>query len=221
MNKSKVSLFILLVSAGSFICACVPKINNVTPGTDTSKTIETSAVETESNKSSFKPFYVYEDFKSNNNHYSPSGWMGDVTDLELDVACVDSPYNGSYCLKIKYVPDGSRQWAGIYWQHPANNWGDKNGGYNVTGASKLTFWARGAQGYEVISEVKIGGISGVFSDSDVAWLKDLKLTREWKQYTIDLSKSDLSSISGGFCIVLSKKSNPKGCTIYLDEIRYE
>jgi len=28
-------------------------------------------------------------------------------------------------------------WSGIYWQHPANNWGDKKGGYSLVGAKSL------------------------------------------------------------------------------------
>lgn len=217
MKYNKIKLLVLLVIS-VFICACVPKqnkgsVDNI--GTD--KNIEMTKVTV----NSFVPFYVYEDFKSSLNHYAPSGWMGDIANLKLDMAYEKLVYKGIYCIKIDYDSTGPRQWAGIYWQHPVNNWGDQNGGYNITGATKLTFWAKGEQGNETISEVKIGGISGAFSDSDVAWIKGLKLTREWKQYIIDLSKSDLTSISGGFCIVFSNKDNPRGCTVYLDEIKYE
>ncbi|MGE4384344.1 MAG: hypothetical protein AB7E39_00565 [Endomicrobiaceae bacterium] len=216
MKYTKIKIYCCLFLFSSFICACVPRYNPNAGGyIDTNKPMDS-----ESNRS-FEPFYVYEDFPSSNNHYAPSGWMGDVANLDFDSSYTQDAQKGRTCLKIKYSPDGIKQWAGVYWQHPVNNWGDKNGGYNITGAHKLTFWAKGAQGNEVITEVKVGGISGKFSDSDVAWLKEIKLTREWKQYTIDLSKSDLSSISGGFCVVFSKKDNPRGCLIYLDEIRYE
>jgi hypothetical protein len=215
MKNNKLKILSLLVLLSCFICACASsKTAKNGSSADTNKT----AV---SENSSFEPFYVYEDFMSPKNHYAPSGWMGDVANLELDQSYSQSPHEGKSCIKMRYNAEGLKQWAGIYWQHPVNNWGDKKGGYDLTGATKLTFWARGANGYEVISEVKIGGISGQFSDSDVAWLKTIKLTGSWKKYTIDLSKSDLSSISGGFCIVFSKKDNPKGCTVFLDDIRYE
>lgn len=204
-NIIKVLLFMCLIS-NCFICACV---------TDTSK--NKAVVTTDS----FESFYVYEDFMSPKNHYAPSGWMGDVESLEIDQSCNTDSHSGKSCIKLVYKQDGLKGWAGIYWQHPVDNWGDLKGGYDLTGATKLTFWAKGAQGFEVISEVKIGGISGKFSDSDVAWLREIKLTNAWKKYTIDLSVSDLSSISGGFCLVFSKKDNPKGCTVFLDEIRYE
>ena len=207
---------LLVVLLACFVSACVSSqtVKNGSSDADNS-------AEKESVANAFEPFYVYDDFMSPNNHYAPSGWMGDVANLELDQSCSQLPHDGKTCIKMRYNAEGLKQWAGIYWQHPVNNWGDKKGGYNLTGATKLTFWAKGANGYEVISEVKIGGISGQFSDSDVAWLKTIKLTGSWKKYTIDLSKSDLSSISGGFCIVFSKKDNPKGCTVFLDDIRYE
>ena len=207
----KLSLVLVLISC--FICACASSKTVSTESTNINKTAESV--------SSFEPFFVYEDFMSPKNHYAPSGWMGDVANLEIDQSYNQDVHDGKTCIKIRYSAEGLKQWAGIYWQHPANNWGDKKGGYNITGATKLTFWARGANGYEVISEVKIGGISGQFGDSDVAWLKTIKLTGSWKKYTIDLSKSDLSSISGGFCIVFNKKDNPKGCTVFLDDIKYE
>ena len=147
--------------------------------------------------------------------------MGDVASLKLFIDNEKNVHDGKYCIKLEYVPSQVKQWVGIYWQHPVNNWGDKKGGYDLTGATKLTFWARGEEGREVLSEVKIGGISGEYSDSDVAWIKGVKLSRAWKKFAIDLSKADLSCISGGFCVVLSKKDNPVKSTVYLDDIRYE
>jgi len=216
INKFKI-LSLSVVLLGCFICACVStKTGTNGASTDTNKTANGSA-----DSNAFGPFYIYEDFMSSKNHYVPSGWMGDVANLELDQSYSQDPHDGKTCIKLRYNAEGLKQWVGIYWQNPANNWGDKKGGYDLTGATKLTFWAKGSNGSEVIAEVKIGGISGQFSDSDVAWIKNIKLTGSWKKYTIDLSKSDLSSISGGFCIVFSKKDNPRGCTVFLDDIRYE
>ena len=112
-------------------------------------------------------------------------------------------------------------WAGIYWQQPANNWGEKKGGYNLTGASKLTFWARGANGGEKIAEFKVGGITGEFPDSDSASIGPIELNKEWQKYTIDLKDRDMSHIIGGFCWAASKDDNPNGFVMYLDDIIYE
>ncbi|UCH12423.1 MAG: hypothetical protein JSW18_00280, partial [Candidatus Omnitrophota bacterium] len=72
-----------------------------------------------------------------------------------------------------------------------------------------------------IEEVKMGGISGAYPDSDFASIGPVILTKEWKQYEIDLADKDLSYISGGFCWSINLDVNPDGCVFYLDDIRYE
>ena len=172
---------------------------------------------------SFKPFPVYTDSKSPDNHYIPSGWMGDYGDISLNDKHMDNPHGGSTAIKISYSPKATQgaRWAGIYWQNPPNNWGTRPGGYDLTGAKKLTFWAKGEKGGERIEEFKIGGITGEYADSDVAGIGPVVLTAEWQQYTIDLEGKDLSSISGGFAWATNLDVNPQGCTFYIDDIRYE
>jgi hypothetical protein len=194
-------------------------------------------------------FYVFTEKGSRLNHYIPSGWMGDFGDLKINngwtkgvgkpkdakAAAKKMPKNkdGSAmaeekdetCLQISY--SGERKqghgWAGIYWQHPANNWGDKRGGYNLTGYKKMTFWARGDKGGETIDKFFMGGISGQTEegDSDEASVSPVTLTKEWKFYTVDLTGLDLSHIIGGFGFAANADANPDGFTLYVDEIRYE
>lgn len=169
----------------------------------------------------FKPFYIYTDDGARENHYAPTGWMGDTGDIKFTGAYVGDVKLGKTCLKIVYTAKGPKEWMGIYWQQPANNWGEKKGGYDLRGAKALTFWARGENGGERISEIKMGGITGKYPDSDIAWIGPVKLTKEWKQYRISLKGKDLSYIAGGFCVTALKVDNPHGCTFYIDEIRYE
>ena len=173
--------------------------------------------------SSFKEFKVYVQDASKENHFIPSGWMGDTGDLGCNLACLESPKKEKSCIKISYSAKKTQGqgWAGIFWQNPANNWGDKKGGYDLTGATKLTFWARGAKGGEKIAEFKVGGITGEYPDSDSASIESIVLTKEWREYTIDLKGKDLSYVVGGFCFALSKKDNPNGCVFYLDNISYK
>ena len=169
------------------------------------------------------PFYVYADRGSISNHYIPSGWMGDYSDIKLDVGSKEDPYFGSTCIRVEYsskVSQGAR-WAGIYWQNPPNNWGSIDGGFDLSKSTKLSFWARGQKGGERIEEFKVGGIMGEYSDSDSAGIGPVVLTKDWKQYTIDLTGKDLSYIIGGFCWSTNIDVNPEGITFYLDEIRYE
>jgi len=113
------------------------------------------------------------------------------------------------------------RWAGIYWLYPENNWGNLPDGVDLTGHSRLTFWARGQKGGEW-AEFKVGGVTGQYPDSLSARSTDeIQLSSEWQQYSIDLSGADLSHVIGGFCWVTNADLNPTGCTIYLDDIFYE
>ncbi|MFH1478646.1 MAG: hypothetical protein ABIG92_02585 [Candidatus Omnitrophota bacterium] len=171
----------------------------------------------------FKTFPIYTDGRSPDNHYIPSGYMGDFSDVRIDQSCFDNPYAGSTCIKITYTNKASQgaRWVGTYWQNPANNWGDKKGGFDLTGAAKLSFYAKGEKGGERIEEFKMGGLTGQYPDSDVAGIGPVLLTKEWKKYEVDLGGKDLSYISGGFCWATNLDVNPNGAVFYLDDIRYE
>ena len=180
-------------------------------------------VKTTAPATGFKGFPVYTDAKSPDNHYIASGYMGDYSDVKIDGACFDNPHSGTTCIKITYsnaASNGAR-WAGVQWQSPANNWGDRKGGFDLTGARKLVFWVRGANGGERVEEFKIGGITGLYPDSDIAGIGPVMLTQEWKRYEIDLNGKDLSYISGGFCWATNVDVNPEGAVFYLDDVKYE
>lgn len=174
--------------------------------------------------SDFKPFPVYTDKGSRDNHYIPSGFMPDGNCLTFKDRWTKDCHSGTTCIKIVYDVSCSlkgQQWAGIYWLNPANNWGKQKGGYNLTGATKLKFWAKGEKGGERIKEFKIGGVSSDYPDSDSAVIGEVILTPEWKEYSIDLRGKDLSYISGGFSWTTNVDVNPEECTFYLDDIGYE
>ena len=134
------------------------------------------------------------------NHYIPSGWMGDYGDIKLDEGWKENPQAGKSCTKFSYSAQGKQgaNWAGVFWQNPANNWGEKKGGFDVRGAKKLTFWARGEKGEERIMEFKVGGISGSYPDSDSASIGPIDLTAEWQQFTIDLVDRICRTLTAGF-----------------------
>lgn len=172
----------------------------------------------------FKPFYVYSDKASRQNHYVPSGFMPNGKCLKFSDVHKQDCLSGQTCIQIIYDVECSREgdkWAGIYWLNPANNWGNRKGGYNLTGAQRLTFWAKGKNGGEQIQEVTIGGITGDYPDSDIAVIGPIILSNEWKQYTVDLRGKDLSYISGGFSWTTSEEVNPTECIFYLDEMKFE
>jgi hypothetical protein len=150
--------------------------------------------------------------------YIWSGWMGDTAGITVDAKCATNPHTGKICMKCQHR--GGDTFAGIAWQSPANDWGDQPGGFNLKGATKLTFWARGEDGGEVVGfKLGILGSDKKYHDSDHAELADVTLTKDWKQYSIDLSGKDLSCIKTGF--VWTVGPNPKAVTFYLDDIQYE
>ncbi len=162
------------------------------------------------------PFPVYED-GFDNMPWAPSGWMGGVDSLSVDGSNADDPYSGDASIRIRY--EGTFGWAGIAWQHPPNNWGDMDGGFDLTGARALEVWARGKYGGEKVSfGVGILEDGQTYTDSAVTKKDDIVLGREWKRYRIPLKKLDLSSLKTGFVVTLTGRSSP--VTIYLDRIRY-
>ncbi|MDR2426617.1 MAG: hypothetical protein LBD46_05505 [Endomicrobium sp.] len=174
------------------------------------------------NKSGFKPFYVYSEVGIKENHYSPYGMMGDISSLTIEQSSNENPHSGKTCIKVIYDPKGKSGWSGMYWTEPANNWGDKGFGFNLTGAERISFWARGEEGGEIISNFIMGGVQGKqYEDSDSRAIGPIELTSEWKQYFIYLEEADLSNIIGGFCFTITKSNNAMGAIFYLDDIVYE
>jgi hypothetical protein len=163
------------------------------------------------------PFPVYEDgFEGM--PWAPSGWMGAIDSLTLDGEHAENPHEGAACIKLRFTGEfGS--WVGVAWQHPANNWGDREGGYDLTGARELELWARGEYGGE---RIKIGvGLLGedkAHPDSDKTSVDDIVLKRAWQRYVIPLKRLDLSSIKTGFVVTLTGQRT--SVNVYLDSIRF-
>ena len=187
---------------------------------------ETKAIGPQDIKSpgQFQSFSIYADKGSKDNHFIPSGFMPDGKCLNINDTWVEDCHSGKTCIKIVYDVACSKEgakWAGVYWQNPANNWGGRKGGFDLTGAVKLTFWAKGEKGGERIEEFKMGGISGDYPDTDSAMIGPVILTPEWKEYTVDLRGKDLSYVSGGFSWAANVDYNQESCIFYLDDLKYE
>jgi hypothetical protein len=171
----------------------------------------------------FEQFYVYKD-KGYPNHFAASGFMPDGRCVSINDAWVDNCQGSESCIQANFDRDctaTSTGWAGVFWLEPANNWGDVKGGYNLTGAKKLVFWARGEKGGEVVT-FKMGGVGmgHPYPDSDGASSQPITLTKDWKEYSIDLTGKDLSHIIGGFAFVGTAKENQNNITFYLKNIYY-
>ena len=223
---------VAVVSLGVALCGCQAWRNvrsGDRPATKTSAPSISSTVSSSASSAtsvtpqpSFKAFSIYTDRVPRHTHYAPSGYMGD-SDLTMSGAYTTTPGGQGPCLKINYKASGPKGWAGIYWQDPANNWGDVPGraGFDLRGAVKLVFWVKGENGGEKVHEFRVGGIVGQYPDSDVASINNIRLTNDWKEYTIDLKKKDLRHIIGGFGFFVNKAENPGGMVFYVDDIMFE
>lgn len=107
-------------------------------------------------------------------------------------------------MRIEYTR-GKNGWAGIYWQHPEGNWGEKKG-YDLSSDKGITFYARGERGSEIVDFIS-GGIDAQgkpHRDRFKTSLGKLVLSQDWQQYSIDLSKfpaEDRKEVIGAFAWV--------------------
>jgi len=180
------------------------------------------------------PFYVYRDADSTDNHFKPTGYMGDIGDIHIDEAYGEKPYSGKTCIRIVYDAKGKSpnscsysppcKWSGVYWQEPPNNWGKesfwKDKGFNLSPYNRLMFWAKADR--EGVVEFKVGGLNEIYGDSLLyPRTQNARLSKDWQEFEVNLSGADLKHIIGGFCWASNWERSPGGITIYLDEIRFQ
>lgn len=162
-------------------------------------------------------------------------FMGDVDKIKMFECDRCNPRAGELSTKISFSFDGKNKWCGIYWLPMYDFESDEKKeiiwknlpGVNIykklDGSSEkpivLSFYARGEEGGEKV-QFKFEGVRKRTKSIESRWLT---LNKNWEQYTIDLSKADLSNVIGGFCSVSSLDKNPKQEMIqfYLDDIQYE
>lgn len=179
-------------------------------------------------------FNIYTDAAASDNHFEPTGKMGDIDDIEeINDASIENPYSGASAIKIVYhargqgvhfCPEGIEskmvcRWAGVYWQYPPNNWGQVSpdkAGFNLTGFRKLSFCARSDRDSSgAVIQFQVGGIGWTastpppFPDSQLSPKKSgwLTLSSEWECHKIELDDADLSYVIGGFAWVAKWDNN--------------
>lgn len=154
--------------------------------------------------------------------FIPSGWMGDAKNMKLDPAYKDKPFRGSTCMRCEF--NAGTGWGAVAWQHPAQDWGDQRGGFDLSGAKRLAFQARGEQGGEEVT-FSFGLINAdkKYFDTAKKSLGKVKLTRDWQRFEIKLDglkgNENLTRIKTGF--VWSTASSGQPVVFYLDDVQWE
>jgi hypothetical protein len=174
--------------------------------------------------------------------FAPSGYMGDgaatgvVTMLPATMA--DSKdCNGDrssaaalgLCHTVTYAPLAATVtpaplgWAGVYWQYPANNWGTKAGFTIPPGATKVTFYAKGAAGGELIGFLAGGIINmgSAYSDSLSVKSPTITLTTTWTQYSMDITGQTYTQVLGGFAWTMAAPAAGGTSKFYIDDIEWQ
>jgi len=139
------------------------------------------------------------------------------------------------CHAVTYVttPDAGEGmgWAGVVWQHPANNWGTQPGYLIPPGAEAVTFYAQGATGTEQVA-FAVGGIgygqipttTAPCEDTVNASLPTTALTTTWTQYTITLSgQTYAGGVLNGFswsAAADKQSATATEATFYIDDIQW-
>jgi hypothetical protein len=195
-------------------------------------------------------FQVYTDVSAGGNHFEAFGQLPDQTSaVGISGIGTNSPHSGATCVQCTFTNITGVNGGGFYFMTgilyngaPLPYFGESYltntplvitnvTGYDLTGSTGLTFWARGAIGGEQI-EFFVGGVgrnatTGVatnpYPDSmprypAVGTISTL--TTNWQQFTINLPVQNLTNIMGGFGWYATATQNPSGATFYLDDIEY-
>lgn len=176
-------------------------------------------------RSSTETWAVYAEWPAEPDQFVSSGWMGDIENISMFECDRTDPHGGEMAIRASFSLTGTLGRGGVYWQHPRDNWGDLPGGYDLTGASRLTFWVRGEQGGEVI-EFLVGGV-GDHYDSYRDTIQPARssgaivLSDTWQQIEIDLAGEDLNRVIGGFAWVASSCYNAEPTTFYIDDVVFD
>lgn len=188
--------------------------------------------------------YVYDDYSSAGNHFHERGLIGPtnaypyISTMEED--CRESPFSGNTCIRCVFR-DAPHNWGGWLFlngvydadaKRPRPDWGRARGaGYDLTGATQLTFRARGRDGGERV-EFFCGGVgrgpgTGVPTERHPDSLTRISLgcvtlSNTWQEYSIPLDGADLARVINGFGWQTTAARN-RGRTIefFLDDIRYD
>lgn len=158
-------------------------------------------------------------------YYSPDGFFGDGEirgKVKLDKTCASrAPGALGDCYTITYTP-GVKQFAGIFWQHPHNNWGDRPGHQILPGASRITLQVRGAAG----QAITLGGgqrDSKPLHDSFQLEEVQVALSDRWTTQEVPFRGADYQNadgVIGAFMVSVRAGEGDAPIVFQLDDIRW-
>jgi hypothetical protein len=166
--------------------------------------------------------------------FAPSGFMGkEGTKNEIDGITMDPEgcpqrEEGAVglCYSVVYQPQeldeaAGAAWAGVFFQNPDANWGDKPGVRIEPGASKLTFTAWSKEKVLTISFLAggVGSVATTYGDT-FRVERPLELTSTPQTFELDLKASSYDHVLGGFGWVAQVNSLDP-VEFFVDDLRWE
>jgi hypothetical protein len=181
--------------------------------------------------------YVYKDFVDGANYYTQKAWISDYNG-QIPAMREDAEGRNGTTGIVAHIDLAEHTWGGYMFVNgvlkagatvPELDFGTTDAGLDLTGATSLTFWARGEHGGEyveffmgtlgndAIKDAPFADTSGKLSTGYV------RLEREWQRFEIPLDGADLTRIGCGFGWVTNEHQSGYGAKVdfYLDDIRYE
>jgi hypothetical protein len=185
---------------------------------------------------------VYTDADSAGNHFVARGKISSIGGYDqipsMNERVSTNCHSGSNCIQAEFIPRNIN-WGGWVFMNgvlhgnertPTLNWGDEaDAGFNLSGATTLSFWARGDNGEETVEFFAFGlgrddyGYpTKPYPDSPTKVSTGaVRLTSDWKLYSIYVGDLDLSYVLGGFGWIAAAQNNSgNSIKFYLDDIKY-
>jgi hypothetical protein len=185
-----------------------------------------------------KTLYVYRDFADGLNTFTQKAWMGSNSSNVPAMDEAAGAYSGISSIAAE-LDLTNHSWGGYMFLNgslaaghtqPVADFGQTDCGLDLSGATKLAFYAKGETGKEQV-EFFMGGMgwdrslrNAQFPDStQKVSLGTVSLSAEWQRFEIDLTGKDLSRIGCGFGWVTNDVNNPGLSLVrfYVDDIHYE
>ncbi|MBI5589471.1 MAG: hypothetical protein HY881_03200 [Deltaproteobacteria bacterium] len=183
-------------------------------------------------------FNVYSDAYAAGNHFAARGMLNSAPVMQENWSIAQ--HSGSTCIRCEFKSSTS-PWGGWYMMNgvlqgtassPSENWGDTpNAGMDLSGATQITFWAKGDKGGERAEFFALGigrnSSTGLaekpYPDSSPkASSGVVTLSNDWQKFTISLVGRDLGYVLGGFGWVAAATENGQhDIVFYLDDITYD
>jgi hypothetical protein len=122
-------------------------------------------------------------------------------------------------------------WAGVVWQFPVNNWGAMPGFAIPAGATKITFYVRGATGTERV-QFFAGDGQTCFTptqanpciDTAGGSTQTLTLPTTWTAVSMNISGTYAGGVLKAFEWLAASTNQPAGkqsITFYIDDIQWQ